>query len=651
MMSRPPSPDHLETGGGPAGRSPTKRLWRKLAPALLAFGLPSSLLSSQAEAARPNILWISMEDISPDFGCYGVKAVTTPNFDALAKQGVRFGRAFSTAGVCAPSRSAIISGVYQMAIGTQHMRSNMPKPAGGNTLPEVMRRAGYYCSNNSKQDYNFDGRGMWDASDATAHWRQRKEGKPFFSIFNILTTHESQTWGLKNGAAQLRQKGADGRVVRPEDVSVPSYYVDTPVVREHLANYYNLISGADLRAGEILAELKADGLADDTIVFVWGDHGRGLPRGKFWSYTISTQVPLVVYVPPKFQAALSVRPGQVDQELRSLLDLFPSVLAAAGVTPPAPLHGRSLFARDGHPTLLAGRDRLGVRQDLTRALRTKDLLYIRNFVHDDAYVSTSKRWFSERSPIQVEMWKHAATLNAEQAGFFSQRPRPAEELYAWETDREETHNLALNPAAQTTLAAMRGALAAKMKESGDSGFVPEHELFQMLNQMHEQGASPLDKTFRGWPEPPAWLHAPLEPTPKNIGLLMQETRSPRIEQRYWALRELLNGHASLTEVNFTQLAALLKDPSIDVRLQTIRLLVTRGRYDHITGVLEEALAHPYAWSRTVALGIIEEMPDDIARRFVRAVENTKEGGYVSLLRPYLLARLQPEGGKAARSSK
>ena len=134
-------------------------------------------------------------------------------------------------------------------------------------------------------------------------------------------------------------------------------------------------------------------------------------------------------------------------------------------------------------------------------------------------------------------------------------------------------------------------------------------------------------------------------------MLMQETRSPRIEHRYWALRELLNGHASLTEENFTQLAALLKDPSIDIRLQTIRLLVTRGRYDQIAGVLEEALAHPYVWSRTVALGIIEEIPDDIARRFVRAVENTKEGGYVSLLRPYLLARLQPEGGKAARSSK
>ena len=180
---------------------------------------------------------------------------------------------------------------------------------------------------------------------------------------------------------------------------------------------------------------------------------------------------------------------------------------------------------------------------------------------------------------------------------------------------------------------------------GDSGFVPEHELSQMLAQLHERGQNTLDQAFPGWPARPPWLHTPLEPTPENFRMLMQETRSPRVERRYWALRELMNGHETLTGENLTQLAALLKDPSVDIRLQAIQLLVTKGRYDQIAGDLEEALAHPYAWARTVALGIVESMPPGMGGRYARAVENVKEGGYAGMLRPYLLKRLKTEAGK------
>lgn len=605
----------------------------------LAAGLGSLANGAGRDVGRPNILWISLEDLSPDLGCYGAVDVKTPHIDGLARDGVRFDRAFSTAGVCAPSRSAIITGAHQMTLGTQHMRSNMPKPSGIKTLPEVMRDHGYYCANNSKQDYNFNGDGMWDDSTAKAHWRNRARDQPFFSVFNLTGTHEGRTWVLDAGVEGLRQRNLEQNIRAPEDVKVPGYYVDAPIIRRHLANYYNLISLADVQVGEILQALKDDGLEDDTIVFLWGDHGRGLPRSKFWLYTMSTRVPLLVRVPEKWRRLLPARPGTVDADLRSLLDLYPSTLTAAGIPVPGHAAGRSLFEPgQADRVLLAGRDRLGYRQDLSRAVRTKEWLYIRNYIHDGAYVARSASgWYLSRSPIQAEMWKHDGSLTPAQ-DFFSQRARPAEELYALDRDPEETNNLAERPEFAAVRARMRAALERKLEEIRDSGFTPEFELYQTLTAMAARGQSVFDPGFQGWPARPEWLNTPSAGRAERERLLGELT-SERTERRYWALRELINQQSLLEPREWPRLAPLLQDPSVDVRLQAIRLFASLGRYDQIAGPLKADLGHSYGWARTVALGIVDELPLGTARRFVDEIRNAPEGGYVGMIRPYLLEKL------------
>jgi N-sulfoglucosamine sulfohydrolase len=616
-------------------------------------GLIGLAAADGAEQARPNILWISLEDLSPDLGCYGAPHVKTPHIDKMARDAVRFEQAFSTAGVCAPSRSAIISGVYQMTLGTQHMRSTMPKPAGLPTLPELMKAHGYYCTNNSKQDYNFPGTGMWHDSTPKAHWRNRPSASPFFSVFNLTMTHESVTWQVVRGAKELRARGLDRIVVEPASITVPAIYADTPGVRAHLANYYNLISLADAQVGEILQALRDDGLHENTIVMLWGDHGRGLPRGKFWLYTLSTRVPLILYVLAPYRGLFAHERGSVDRGLRSLLDLFPTTLTAAGIPRPAHLAGQSLFelANDKR-VLLSGRDRLGSRQDLARAVRTQDWLYIRNYTHDGAYVPrnfTGQSW--TRSPIQVEMWKQQPDLNRAQAVFFSARQRPAEELYALASDPDETTNLAGDPRFAAALAERRTTLDRKLSEIKDTGFTPEFELYETLTKMDQRRENVVSPAFSGWPAAPGWLSASGQATHVTREVLLRDTNSEMVEQRYWATRELLNQPARLNEKELAALRPRLRDSSVDVRLQATRLFIREGKHDEVLDVLRNELRHPYVWSRCVALGIIaDELPITAAASLLDAVNQCKPGGYVDRIQAQIKERLAEESSPGAAGS-
>lgn len=243
---------------------------------------------------RPNILWISLEDTTPRFGCYGDLIARTPNIDRLAAGGCRFPNAFSTAGVCAPSRSAIITGMYQTSIGTHHHRTththestpNLPTPYSAvpppyvKTFTEYLRGAGYYCTNNSKTDYQFTPPiTAWDDNSNQGHWRNRAEGQPFFSVFNPIITHESGMW--ENEERPL--------ITNIDDVELPPYLPDTPKARAALARQYDNLATADTRVGKLLDQLEEDGLAENTIVFLWSDHGEGLPRGKRWPYDAGSE--------------------------------------------------------------------------------------------------------------------------------------------------------------------------------------------------------------------------------------------------------------------------------------------------------------------------------------------------------------------------
>ncbi len=438
---------------------------------------------------RPNFLWITLEDTSPRFGCYGDPVARTPHIDRLAAEGRRYTHAFATAGVCAPSRASVITGMYQIAIGTHHMRTThtnrhtpeMPTPYHVvpppyvKAFPEYLRAAGYYCTNNVKTDYQFaPPLTAWDECSTEAHWRHREHpDQPFFAVFNFTVTHESGMWPQ------------EGRLLQtdPAAVSLPPYLPDTPKTRAALAQHYDNLALADQRVGELLRQLEEDGLADRTIVFLWSDHGEGLPRAKRWLYDAGIRVPLIVRWPGQLE------PGSVCDDLVSLIDLGPTVLSLAGLEVPAHLQGQPFLGPHARRReyVYAARDRHDEAYDMVRAVRDRRFKYIRNYHPEKPYLL----WipYSFRHPIAQEMWRLYAEGGLEEGPqqLMFRPHRPVEELYDCASDPYEIRNLAADPAYREVLLRLRGELDRWRREVGDLGEIPEE---QMVRQMWPGGVQP-----------------------------------------------------------------------------------------------------------------------------------------------------------------
>lgn len=435
------------------------------------------LLPAMAWAAeRPNILWISLEDISPDLGCYGDKYAVTPNIDKLAAEGCRYTQCFTHAGVCAPSRSGIITGMYPTSIGTHFMRCKGVPPPHVKCFTEYLRAAGYYCTNDSKTDYNFDAPlTAWDESKGGAHWRNRpNKENPFFCVINLTTTHESQI-RLPEAQLENRRKMLSATELHdPAKAPLPPYYPDTPVVRRDMANYYDNLTWTDKNVGKILKELEADGLADNTIVFCWGDHGRGLPRHKRWIYDSGIHVPLVIRWPGKLQ------PGSVSEELVAFVDLAPTVLSLAGLKSPKHFQGQAILGEQKaapREYIYAARDRMDETLDIIRAVRDKRFKYIRNYRPDLPYAQDIT--YMNEMPTMKE-WRRlaaASKLEGAQAIFF-QPAKPVEELYDCQSDPHEIRNLADDPKYAAELTRLRTAHEEWRETTGDLGLIPEAELME-----------------------------------------------------------------------------------------------------------------------------------------------------------------------------
>lgn len=448
-----------------------------------------------AGAGRPNILWISVEDMSPHLGVYGDPVARTPALDRLAAQSVRFTRAFSTAPVCAPSRAAIITGMYQTAIGAQHMRTTedrVPELPGPylavppfyvKAFPEYLRAAGYYTTNRVKTDYQFGVPfTIWDDVSQTAHWRNRRDrSQPFFSVFNLMVTHESQIFPSSPARA------GKPRVTDPAAIRVPPYYPDTPAVREELARMYDNIADMDGQVAAILRELEEDGLADDTVVFFWSDHGDGVPRAKRSLYDSGLLVPLMIRWPKGLGPGPA--PGTTSERLVSLLDLAPTVLRLAGVPVPAHLHGEVLLGPSSGPPrqfIFAARDRMDIEYDMMRSARDGRFLYIRNFQPELPYAGHIT--YRNQSAIMQEWLRLQAegTLTGTPA-LWMRSSRPAEELYDTVADPHQVRDLSAEPAHRGTLERMRTAVAGWMRDIGDQGLINEPE---MIRRMWPGGVQP-----------------------------------------------------------------------------------------------------------------------------------------------------------------
>ncbi len=424
----------------------------------------------------PNFLWISFEDTSPFYGCYGDSAARTPNLDRLAAEGCRWTDCYAVAGVCAPARSAVITGMYPISVGTHHMRTThtqaaapeLPTPYEAvvphyvKCFTEYLRAAGYYCTNNAKTDYQFRSPlTAWDELGGEAHWRNRPDPEqPFFAVFNPTRTHESGMWPEK----------CPEPTFDPDQMSVPPYFSDTPKVRLALARMYTHIQNSDRELGELLRQLEKDGLADNTYVFHWSDHGP-LPRGKRWPYDSGIHVPMIARGP-------GIDPGQVERSLVSTIDLGPTMLSLAGLEIPRHIQGRAFLGAQAEPPrqyVYAARDRYDEAYDMVRAVRDRRYKYIRNCRPELPYLL----WipYRNRHPIVEEMWRlHlAGELNQAQSLMF-QSHRPVEELYDTAADPHEIKNLAADPACHKELKRLRQALDDWLREVGDLGEQTESEM-------------------------------------------------------------------------------------------------------------------------------------------------------------------------------
>lgn len=418
---------------------------------------------------RPNILWITAEDHGPHLGCYGDGYASTPRLDSFAAKSLRYDRAISNAPVCAAARTALIAGVFPASLGAQHMRSRVPSPEGLQFYPELLRAAGYYCTNNHKEDYNLTGRGeVWDESSRDAHWKNRPEGQPFFAIFNAHYSHESQ----------LRNEN-ENPTHDPAEAPLAPYWPDNAASREAWAQYYDRLSKVDDFFAERMAELEEAGLAEDTIVFFYADHGSGMPRHKRYPGWSGVNVPLIVHVPEKFShlAPPEYRPGGSTDRLVGFVDLPPTLLSIVGAERPDYYHGHAFMGAEADPApeyAFAFRGRMDERPDFCRAATDGRYYYIRNFypflphgqfVHYQQQTPATRQWYL--------LFKDGK-LDETRSKFW--RPHPAEELYDLAKDPHETNNLAGDPAHADELQRLRAAVSDHMQETRDLGFLPEGRL-------------------------------------------------------------------------------------------------------------------------------------------------------------------------------
>jgi arylsulfatase A-like enzyme len=585
--------------------------------------LPALPPAEQPQPARPNILWITCEDTSPYLGCYGDPYAVTPNLNRFAGQSILYTNAYSTAPVCAPARSCLITGVYATSLGTQNLRSDVRIPRQIEPFPKRLRVTGYYCSNNFKEDYNFKDATIWDDSSPTAHWRNRLGGVPFFSVFNLMCTHQGQVNGSDEDFFQKY-----GSKLKPEErhdpkmLSLPPFYPDTPMVRKIWARYYDLITIMDKQVGELLQQLEADGLAENTIVFFFPDHGLGLPRFKRTLYDTGLRVPLIVRVPTRYQHLVPLATGGRTDQLVSFVDFAPTVLKLAGVPVPPTMQGQPFLGQTPaapREYIFATHSRVDEAYDMSRCVRDKRYKYIRNFMPHLPYVQPSD--YCDQAEIMQELRrvaKEGGTAGVEKS--FWEPTKPVEELYDTLTDPIEVKNLADSPAHEQTLNRMRKRLWSWMAETKDIELLPEAEM-----HIRAAGSTPYEiaQDPRKYPQSRIFATAELVGTgPRVLPALVDFLKDGDSAVRYWAavgIEALGSDAAPAAEA----LKNALDDPSPNVRLTAAGTLCRLGLCDQALPVLAQGLLDPRDVVVLYAARTLQSLGDK-ARPVVLQMESARE---------------------------
>lgn len=444
----------------------------------------------------PNIVWISVEDMGPVLSIYGNEALNTPNIDRLAKEGVKYTNAYATVGVCAPSRFSIITGMYPTRLGAHNMRTgdhnnfkwpedvkfrqekgvidksgvNIPDyevvtPSYVKPFTEYLRAEGYYCVNDNKCDYQFNAPfTAWDDVFGGGSYNNAPYGAPFFYVKNYYTTHESRIWMRKDKPI----------TVNPDDIPVPDYYPDIPMVRNDIARKYSNIEALDKEVGQLLEQLEADGVLENSVIFFWSDHGGNLLRQKRAVGDSGLHVPLIIRYPDGYRA------GEIENRMVSLMDLGPTVLSMAGIQPPDHMDGKAfegVFEQPPRKYIFGSADRFDECTDMQRSVLDGRFVYIKNFMPERPLIYRNK--YRE----QIPMNKHLIELDSldmlkGDAAYIFMKSKPIEELYDLESDPYEVHNLATDSIYSQKLKELRVQLKQWQTSIDDKGFIPEHELIE-----------------------------------------------------------------------------------------------------------------------------------------------------------------------------
>jgi arylsulfatase A-like enzyme len=483
-----------------------------LVAAMLLLGAASVRAAEAGGTRRPNILWLAGENINLDLGCYGEKLVSTPNLDRLAAEGLRFTRVFCTNPTCAPSRSAFFTGMYQTSIDCQNMRSHRNDafriPPGVRPITHWLRNAGYFTANiktigdrnvgTGKLDLNFVNEGPIYQSD---DWELLKAKQPFFAVVN---SHEVE-YDIYDrhcaGKARIEWVGEREhlRIATPENVTPPPYYPDHLVVRQEWARYLNSVSGMDRRIGWVLDRLRADGLEDDTVIVFFADNGRLEARGIHWCYDTGLHVPLIIRWPKHFAAPPQIKPGGVNGQVVSLMDLAATTLAIAGVPRPALMQSRNLLGAHPDPPrtyAFSARDRIDETVLRIRTVRDARWRYIRNYTPGPTFASLNR--YKEKCFLVMPLMRQLQARGklTGPAVELMARQGPSEELYESEADPYEIHNLvnSTQPEHRQALLRLRTALDVWISETGDHGQFPEPP----------EVVAPFEKEMHDWFGTPTW---------------------------------------------------------------------------------------------------------------------------------------------------
>ncbi|MCG8527219.1 MAG: sulfatase-like hydrolase/transferase [Opitutales bacterium] len=563
----------------------------------------------------PNIIWLSCEDISPHLGCYGDPHAITPNLDTLSESGVRYTHAFATAGVCAPTRSGVITGMYQSTLGTQHMRGPIELPEAIIPWPALLRKAGYYCTNNVKEDYQFTTPDdVWDESSDQAHWRNRSDpDQPFFAVFNFTGCHESGIVQDKKYRRVTQNLKPHERQASEAFTNLPPYYPDTPTAREDWKRNYELITALDHWVAKMIAQLKEDGLYDNTIIMFWSDHGIGLPRAKRWLYDSGTHIPLIVVIPEHLRMSGQAIPGSISRQLVSTIDLGPTVLNLLGIPAPEYQQGQPFLGKT-LPTpreyVFGARDRIDERYDIIRMVRNHRYKYLRNYEPLKPYYQYVNTAEKARTMSELRRQHEAGILNPIADVYFAPT-KPSEELYDTEKDPHEVNNLADDPAYTEILNALRKAHVDWVKDTRDTGLIPEPLLAEaelILGSRYAILRNPKDMDLI---DRLSEISRMASAGPDALPDLKQALKDPNPIIRYWAATGMGN-LGEQAKVSLEQITEHLDDESRVVRIALARALCLMNEPENALSILTEALDKGAQWERLHAAIVLDEI-DEMAR--------------------------------------